>query len=252
MKNDRGLARVGKGRLALFAGALIGLAMIGSAAQATVTPGDTFTFDIAGFNNASGVGYILGSDESAVFGTTQTYTGAGYNGQNYTIASSEAVGATTTTDTFIVTTPTNFLSTTTVNGTKITALQFDLGDANSGVTLGGVPDTVDFTSPVLAPAGTGFLIYGAANTQFALTPTLTQSNGNESLAAVEGVNDGTTAISTIAVHEFEFAVTYANAAVSAAPEPGTWALMLMGVGVVGYALRRSRRDLGLNAVPATA
>jgi hypothetical protein len=211
----------------LFAVALAGCVIAGTAARAEVTPGDTFTFDIAGFNSTSGVGYILGNDQSAVFGTTETYAGAGYNGQNITITSSEVIGATTTTDYFTVSTPTNFLTSATVNGTKITALQFDLGDANSGVTFNSVPDTVDFTTPIVSPTATGYILYSSANTQ--------------SLAGVEGVNDGSTAISTLAIHEFELAVTYANPAVSAAPEPGTWLLMIAGVAGIGLAFRKATR-----------
>jgi hypothetical protein len=225
----------------LFAVALAGCVIAGTAARAEVTPGDTFTFDIAGFNSTSGVGYILGNDQSAVFGTTETYAGAGYNGQNITITSSEVIGATTTTDYFTVSTPTNFLTSATVNGTKITALQFDLGDANSGVTFNSVPDTVDFTTPIVSPTATGYILYSSANTQFALTPVLTQSNNGASLAGVEGVNDGSTAISTLAIHEFELAVTYANPAVSAAPEPGTWLLMIAGVAGIGLAFRKATR-----------
>ena len=87
------------------------------------------------------------SDETATFGMTQTFTAAGYNGQDYTITSSEAIGVTTTVDTITVSTPTNFLSTTTANGTKITQLQFDVGDANSGVTSG-IADPLNYLTAV--------------------------------------------------------------------------------------------------------
>ena len=111
-----------------------------------VNANDTFTFDYAGFNTASGAGYILGGG-TATFGTPLTLATGGVNGQSITLTSTEAVNGTTTTDTFMLTTPTNFITTTTVNGTKITALQFDIGDANSGV-IPGAPDTVDYTLPV--------------------------------------------------------------------------------------------------------
>ena len=85
------------------------------ASPSLVTPGDTFTFDIAGFNATSGVGYILGTGgQTATFGMTQTFTAVGANGQDYTMTSGETINGLTTTDTFTVTTPTSFLTTTTV------------------------------------------------------------------------------------------------------------------------------------------
>ncbi|MBE7159571.1 MAG: hypothetical protein INR62_14270, partial [Rhodospirillales bacterium] len=104
-----------------FAGAHVQEIAPAQVQPSVISPADTFTFDIAGFNSASGVGYVLGSSLSTTFGTTQTFVGAGYNGQTYTITSSEAIGATTTVDTITISTPTNFLTSTTVNGTTITA-----------------------------------------------------------------------------------------------------------------------------------
>ena len=202
-----------------------------------VTPNDTFTFAIAGFNSTSGVGYILGSGETAVFGTTQTYTAAGYNGQDYTITSSETVNGGTTTDTFTVSTPTNFLTTTSVNGTKITALQFDLGDANSGVGVATGANTVDYSLAVTGNTQTGNIIYGTANTSFTLNPTTTLTNNGLSLSAVEGVNTGTTAISGLAIHSFTYSVTY-NTVPTPAPEPSTWAMLGLGAAGLGVVLRR--------------
>ena len=200
-----------------------------------VNPGDTFTFDYAGFNSTSGVGYILGGS-TATFGTPLTLATGGVNGQSLTLTSTETVNGTTTTDTFTLTTPTNFITTTTVNGTTITALQFDIGDANSGV-IPGTPDTVDYALPVTGNTQTGGLIYNTS-TAFALTPTTTLTNGGQSLAAVEGVNDGTTAISTLKVHSFTYSVTY-NTVPTAAPEPSTFVLGGIGLlGAVGFARRR--------------
>lgn len=202
-----------------------------------IAPSDTFTFDIAGFNSTSGVGYVLGTAPTATFGQTQTFTAAGYNGQDYTISSSEAIGLTTTTDTITVTTPTNFLTTTTVSGTKITALQFDIGDANSGVTSG-TANPLNYLTAVTGATSTGYILYGAANTQFALTSTPTIITST-SLSDVEGVNDGTTAISTLAIHNFTIAITYPTLAL--VPEPSTWAMM--GMGLVAGAVVIRRRQL---------
>ena len=200
-----------------------------------VNPGDTFTFDYAGFNSTSGTGYILGGS-TATFGTPLTLATGGVNGQSLTLTSTETVNGATTTDTFTLTTPTNFITTTTVNGTTITALQFDIGNANSGV-IPGAPDTVDYALPVTGNTQTGGIIYNTSST-FALTPTTTLTNGGQSLAAVEGVNDGTTAISSLKVHSFTYSVTY-NTLPTAAPEPSAFVLGGIGLlGAVGFARRR--------------
>jgi len=206
-------------------------------ASAEVVAGDTFTFSIAGFNSASGTGYILGSGLIATFGQTQTFAAAGYNGQAYTISSYEVVGATTTTDYFKISTPVNFLTSTTVNGTTITALQFDIGTANSGVGVATGADVVNFTSAITSYTSTGNIVYGTANTVFALTPNVTLTNGGLSFTAAEGVNTGTSAITGVAIHEFNFSITYANPV----PEPETWAMMLGGLGVMGFVARRRSR-----------
>ena len=223
----------------IFGLAALGLASAGTAhAQDTVVPGDTFSFDIAGYNATSGVGYILGGDYVATFGATTTFTGAGYNGQNYTITSSEAVNGTTTTDTITVSTPTNFITSSSISGTKITALQLDLGDANSG------SNPINVLLPISSDTATGNILYGASNTSFTLTPTTTLGTGSTSYSAVEGVSDGTTAISTLAVHSFTYAITYATAATaSAAPEPSEWAAMAFTVLGIGGLLLRARKRM---------
>ena len=89
---------------------------------------------------------------------------------------------------------------------------------------------MDYTLPVTGNTQTGGIIYGTANTAcFALTPVTTLTNNGQSLAAVEGVNDGTTAISTLAVHSFTYSVTYNTVPVVLVPEPSTWALMGLGL-----------------------
>ena len=223
--------------LTAFTGlAVTSRASVNLAPPNVITPGDTFTFAIAGFNSTSGTGYILGSGEIATFGATQTYVAAGYNGQNYTITSSEAIGATTTVDTITVSTPTSFLTSTTVNGTTINALQFDVGDSNSGVGVATGANPLNYLTPVTGATSTGYIIYGTANTQFNLTsaPTLPTTM---SLTDVEGVNTGTTAISGIAIHQFTLTISYPTLA--AAPEPSTWAMC--GLGLVGGAVMIRRR-----------
>lgn len=199
------------------------------AARAGVVPGDTFTFDISGFNQAGTIGFLLTPDETSTFGTTQTYVGAGINGQNITITSNETVNGLMTTDLFTVSTPTNFLTTNKVSGTTITQLQFDLGNANSG------SNTVDFLLPITGYTATGSTLYSGGT--LALTPSVTTSNGDTSLSAVEGVTSGASAISGFKVHQFTFSVTYPTAAI---PEPASATLFVIGGLGVLLGLQRRR------------
>jgi len=229
----------GSRRVGLLVAAAAALSFA-QAASAGVTPGDTFTFSIAAFNSAGTTGYILGSGLSAVFGATTTFSAAGYNGQDYTISSWEVVGASTTTDFFKISTPVNFLTTTKVNNVTMSALQLDIGTANSGVGVATGADTLSFTDPIASYTAAGSIVYGAANTVFALTPTVTLPSGTLIMTAAEGVNYGSNAISTLAIHEFDFSITYAN--VSPVPEASTGALLLAGLGLMGgVVLRRSRK-----------
>ncbi len=201
-----------------------------------VTPGDTFTFDYSGFNSASGAGYILGGG-TATFGTPTTLATGGANGQSITMTSAETINGLTTTDTFTLTTPTNFLTTTTVNGTKITSLQLDIGNANSGV-IPGAPDTVDYALPVTGYTTAGSYTYSGGTFAFSTPPTATLTNSNQSLALVAGINSGTTAISNYKFTAFSFSITY-NTVPTVVPEPSTWALCGLGVaGCAGVVLRR--------------
>ncbi len=201
-----------------------------------VTPGDTFSFDISGFNTTSGNGFLLTPKETATFNVPQTYTAAGPNGQDISITSSEAVGATTTTDTFVVSTPTNFLTTATFSGNTITSLQFDLGAANSG------SNTISLVIPINSYTATGSALYSGGN--ISATPIVTLGTGNLSYSAVEGVNAGTTAINTFAVRQFTFAITYTNV-----PEPSTYAFVGAGVLALGWlTARRNHQRATVSAV----
>lgn len=197
-----------------------------------VTPGDTFSFDVLGYNTASGTGYFVVPDSTATFGATTTFTAAGFDGQNYTITSGEVIGATTTTDTFTITTPANFVTDTTINGLTITGLEFDLGNANSG------GYTVDLLVPITTYTATGSVIYNASTKQ-TLTPGTTLSNNGLSYAGVEGIQAGTSAINQFTVHSFTYAITYPNVV----PEPSTWAMM--GLGFVAGAVVVRRRHLAV-------
>jgi len=212
---------------------LTGLAGVAAPAMAGVVPGSTFDIDIAAFNSTGTTGYyVFGTNgpETATFGSTDVFTGAGIDGQTITVSSSESVGATTTTDTIIVSTPTNFLTTNKIDGTTMTSLQLDLGDAdadNVGISL---------NSPVASSTASGYMLYGSGETQFTLTP------GNDStsttLAAAEGVSTSG-AIASVGVNEFELTFTYANPA--PVPEPASFAVF--GAGLLGLLTVAQRRRL---------
>ena len=212
---------------------LTGLAAVATPAMAGAVPGSTFDIDVTGYNKAGTTGfYVAGltGPLQATFGSTDVFAGAGINGQTITVSSSESVGATTTTDTVFISTPTNFLTTAKINGTTITQLQLDLGDANAnnvGISLTSAP-----TSPVTEA---GYLLYGSGETQFTLTPT--DSSSGTTLAAAEGVNNGSSAISAVGVNEFELSFTYANP--PAVPEPAT--LGAFGAGLLGLLTFAQRR-----------
>jgi hypothetical protein len=92
---------------------LTGLASVTTPAMAQAVPGSPFDFDIAGFNYTGTSGsYVVSATGplQATFGSTDVFSGAGIDGQTITVSSSESVGATTTTDTVIISTPTNFLT----------------------------------------------------------------------------------------------------------------------------------------------
>lgn len=198
-----------------------------------VTPLDTFSFDLVGFNIASNVGSYIAGPASATFGTTTTLLGAGINGQNITISSSESIGVTSTTDTFTISTPTNFLSQDSINGTLINGLQFDIGTLNSG------SNAVSVLLPITSYTAAGSTIYGTNTTVPIGTTTLFPTT--TSYAAALGVNTAsdTTAINAFTVHSFTYSITYANVV----PEPSTWAMLGFGAIVGAVVIRRRRLAL---------
>ena len=212
-----------------FAGVAAALGCTAAGAHAQAVAGSPFNFDLTAFNSAGTIGYYITPVETANFGATTTYSAAGVNGQNITVSSSESTVGSSITDLITVTTPTNFLTTTTINGTKMTQMDFDLGDVNAG----NVPIQ---TAQINTYSSSGNIIYGTGNSNFALTTNVTLGGDRMSYANGEGVSNGTTAISTIAIHQFSFSITY-----TAAPEPSSFALAGVGVSALGAMVFRRRK-----------
>jgi hypothetical protein len=206
--------------------------LVGSTvAKAAVMPLDTFSFDLTAFDANLTTGYYITSEETATFGATTTFTGIGYDGQDISIASSESFGATTTTDTFTVSTPTNFLTDASIGGTTIGALQFDMGDPNSG----GNP--VNLVLPFGSYTAVGGAIDGVNNMVVLPVVNTFPGSGNTSYAAAVGISTGseTTPIDTYTVHSLTYSITYTDVV----PEPSS--LALAGIGAVAGALAIRRR-----------
>ena len=100
----------------------------------------------------------------------------------------------------------------------------------------GTADPLNYLTAVTGATSSGYIIYSASNTQFALTstPTLITST---SLSDVEGVSDGTGAVSTLAIHQFTLNISYPTLTL-AVPEPSTWAMMGMGLVAGAVVVRR--------------
>ncbi|MRW82941.1 PEPxxWA-CTERM sorting domain-containing protein [Pseudoduganella sp. FT26W] len=210
--------------------------LFAQSANAGVKSGDTFTFSIAGFNSSGTEGYILGTALSTVFGETTTFAAAGENGQAYTVSSWEVVGATSTTDYFKISTPVSFLTTARVNGALITWLQLDIGGANSGEGIPTGANPVNFSSPIGSYTASASITYGNSNAVISYTPTTNLSADRLSFTMSEGIA-GSNPIFNARVHEFAYSITYANPVV-AVPEPETYAMLLLGLGLVGAVARR--------------
>jgi hypothetical protein len=113
----------------------------------------------------------------------------------------------------------------------------------------GVCDKISFFTEGLADVTNSFRIDGTFNGPGGLTPGSITANFSD-----PGVfsRNGTFFGSPLPNNQPNPILTVSGfAEVSAAPEPGTWAMMILGFGIVGYSLRRTHRQ-GLKATMAAA
>lgn len=126
----------------------------------------------------------------------------------------------------------------------MTALQMDIGTANSGVGVATGADPVNFASSIGSYTATGNIVYGAANTVFTLTQNVNLATGGLSFTVAEGVNVGTSAISSIAIHEFNFSITYANPVATTTTTTITNTLPLQSTYGQGYSISTAATATG--------
>ena len=148
-----------------------------------------------------------------------------YSGTNATNGAFTATGTITTTNT-----------TTTVNGRQAYTITGITGTRNgsaitgliaAGTDFGGVPidDYLYATGPYLTDAGFGFSVAGTTNL---FNPYYFDGAYQEYVRTAAGADFQNTS-----------GVTFTLTAVTAGvPEPATWAMMLVGFGAIGGALRR--------------
>ena len=185
-------------------------------ANAGVAAGDTFTFDVAGLSG-NGSKFFTIAQGTATFGTPDTFTDP--DGQTITLNSSESESITdgTTTDTFTISTPTNFLTGKEINGTTIKKLEFDIGNDVSG----GNP--VNFSSPISGETSAGTVDFDA-NRFVQVNPNTTLSTNGESVSSTEDVATADNGpIYNKNVTSFTDAITYNTT--SGVPEPSSLAIV---------------------------
>lgn len=215
----------------LFLGAVASCSLLlGATANAQVVPSDTFNIAVTGFNS-SGAGAFLVGPLTATFGPgSQNFAGAGLGGQTVTVTTSESSGGGFTTTTITISVPTNFDPMgTMIGGMVVSTIQMEISN-NAGT------NRLDFMNPLITPTYTGSAIFGA-NQTIALNPSVTLTNGNRSLAEVEGLGAGGADLAPFAVRSFTFSARYATP--SAVPDSGT-TIVLLSVALGGIVLFRRR------------
>jgi hypothetical protein len=199
-----------------------------------VVPNDTFDIDVVGFDQL-GDGVYLAGPFSATFGSTQTFPGAGPNGQTVTVTSSENIGPSTTTDTVTISVPSDFIpSGFTINGNPVTEIEMDLGNSNAG------NDTLDFVLPITGATYSGSLHYvgGTVDLSSSAQANTVLTNNNMSLETALAASAGGGNLAGIDINSFTFMVMYPTVEV---PEPATIGMLFLGAAILGGILFLRRR-----------
>lgn len=114
----------------------------------------------------------------------------------------------------------------------LTPIGFNLANGTISTSALGTSN-IDFTSVFLN--GTAFSLTPTGTFEFGTLANRGLVTGANNVLTVQGQNTGDGA----------FSGTLTFASISAVPEPGTWAMMLLGFSVVGFSMRRSHRRTSL-------
>lgn len=203
-----------------------------AASSAGVVPGDTFSFDLGAYNSPAGdVNFALTSSYTAVFGATTTFPGAGPNGQNLTVSSSETFSGLNTTDFFSLSTPANFLTTASYFGVPVYGLAFNIGTSETG------GNTVALTLPIASYTDFETVTYSQGTISGAAQAT-TLSADKRSLSAFPNVDTVPDTISQYGIRTITYSVTYTNVV----PEPSAYVFLTGGALLLGWIIVRRRQQ----------
>lgn len=199
-------------------------------ASAQVVAGDGFSFNVLGTNPDLGRATTLFAPQTVPFGTTRLFDYRG--GQTLTVTSAETRNGLQATDVFSFYVTDNFLPAGTqfADGTAITGIQVALGN-------GAGDNPVNLAAPIASIGGTGTLTYDGGS--FSFPADVTASDDGLSYSLFANIYNGTDdqSVSPDQYRRYDFSITYLTAA-AAVPEPATWAVMLVGLGLAGIGLRR--------------